>query len=147
MSVLFTDIMTVYNNYRDRDTGAESWNRSVIRGVQWTHNRRELSTRGGVQTETKVESITVDFQRNYGNKPYLPPQEYALLSTEESKKYWTLDSRGGTDMVVQGIVELEIGKEYTLSELKKDFQYAAVVGTVSDNRNRPRLKTIKLTGK
>ena len=91
MSVLFTDTMTVYNFHRDPETDEESWIRSVVKGVQWRHNKTDVTSSGGVQTESKVESITVDFQRGYGNKPYLEPQKFRKLPAEEAAGYWTLD--------------------------------------------------------
>lgn len=147
MSVLFTDIMTVYNYHRDPDTEKETWFRSVINGVQWSHNKTETTTSGNVQTESKVESITVDFQRSYGNKPYLPPTEYAKLTAEQAAGFWTLNSRSGQDVLVLGESDKEISRAYKLSDLLDDFQYAVTVTAVSDNRNRPRLKTIKVVGK
>lgn len=146
MSVLFTDIMTVYNYHRDPDTDQETWIRSVILGVQWSHNKTALTTVNGVQTETKVESITVDFQRGYGNKPYLEPQEYRKLMAEEAVKYWTLDAKSGHDKLVLGESDREIADGYRLTDLTDDNQYVVTVTAVSDNRNRPRLKTIKVIG-
>ena len=147
MSVLFTDTMTVYNYHRDPDTGQETWKRSVVRGVQWSHNKSEVTTTGGVQTESKVEKITVDFQREYGNKPYLPPQEYMKLPQEERGNFWTLDAKQGKDIMVLGVSEQEISRDYRIARLSEGFQYAVTVSAVSDNRNRPRLKHIKVTGK
>lgn len=147
MSVLFTDTMTVYNYHRDPDTEKETWLRSVVKGVQWSHNKTEVTTSGNVQTESKVESITIDFQRSYWNKPYLPPTEYAKLPEEEATNYWTLNAKTGQDVIVLGMSDKEISRTYKLSDLQKDFQYAVTVTAVSDNRNRPRLKTIKVVGK
>lgn len=147
MSVLFTDVMTVYNYHRDPETEKETWNRSVVRGVQWSHNKSEVTTSGSVQTENKVEKVTVDFQRKYGNKPYLPPQEYAKLPDEEREGFWTLDAKLGKDIMVFGVSEQEISREYRISRLSEDFQYVVTVTAVSDNRNRPRLKNIKVVGK
>lgn len=147
MSILFTDTMTVYNYHQDPDTEKETWFRSVIKGVQWSHNKTETTTSGNVQTESKVESITVDFQRSYGNKPYLPPTEYAKLTAEQAAGFWTLNSRSGQDVLVLGESDKEISWAYKLSDLLDDFQYAVTVTAVSDNRNRPRLKTIKVVGK
>lgn len=147
MSVLFTDTMTVYNYHRDPDTEKETWLRSVVKGVQWSHNKTEVTTSGNVQTESKVESITIDFQRSYGNKPYLLPTEYAKLPEEEAENYWTLNAKTGQDVIVLGVSDKEISRPYKLSDLQKDFQYAVTVTAVSDNRNRPRLKTIKVVGK
>lgn len=147
MSVLFTDTMTVYNYHRDSDTEKETWLRSVVKGVQWTHNKTEVVTSGNVQTETKVEGITVDFQRGYGNKPYLPPAEFSKLTEEEAKACWTLNAKAGQDVMVLGESDKEISRSYKLSDLLSDYQYAVIVTAVSDNRNRPRLKHIKAVGK
>ena len=147
MSVLFTDTMTVYNHRHDHDTEKDTWSRSVIRGVQWSHNKTEVSTSGGVQTEIKVESITIDFQRAYGNKPYLPPNEYRKLSADEVSDYWTLDAKCGQDVLVLGETEQDISRAYKIADLMKDFQYAVTVTAVSDNRNRKRLKHIKAVGR
>lgn len=147
MSVLFTDTMTVYNYHRDPDTEKETWLRSVVKGVQWSHNKTEVTTSGNVQTETKVESITIDFQRSYGNKPYLPPTEFSKLTAEEAAKYWTLNAKAGQDVLVLGESDKEISRSYKLTDLQDDFQYAVTVMAVSDNRNRPRLKTVKVVGK
>ena len=147
MSVLFTDTMTVYNHRQDPDTEKDTWSRSVIRGVQWSHNKTEVSTSGGVQTEIKVDSITIEFQRAYGNKPYLPPNEYRKLSADEVSDYWTLDAKCGQDVLVLGETEQDISRAYKIADLMKDFQYAVTVTAVSDNRNRPRLRHIKAVGK
>lgn len=147
MSVLFTDTMTVYNYLRDPDTEKGVWLRSVVKGVQWSHNKTEVVTTGNVQTESKVESVTIDFQRGYGNKPYLPPTEFAKLTAEEAKDYWTLNAKAGQDMIVLGKSDKEISRAYKLDDLQDDYQYAVLVMAVSDNRNRPRLKTIKVVGK
>lgn len=147
MSVLFTDTITVYNYSRDSDSEKEYWSRSVVHGVQWSHNKSEVSISGNTKTESKVESITIDFQRNHGNKPYLPPDEYKKLPEEEKNKYWTLDAKSGNDVLVLGEIEHEIGRQYRISELMKDYQYAVTVTAVSDNRNRPRLKHIKAVAK
>lgn len=147
MNILFTDTMTVYNYHRDPDTEKETWLRSVVKGVQWSHNKTEVTTSGNVQTETKVEKITIDFQRGYGNKPYLPPTEFSKLTAGEAKAYWTLNARAGQDVIVLGEAGKEISRSYKISDLQDDFQYVVTITAVSDNRNRPRLKTIKAVGK
>jgi len=144
MNTLFTDEMTVYNYHCDPETEEESWGRSVVKGVQWRHNKKELSITNGIQTETKVESITIDFMRRYGNKPYLSPNEYRKLSTDDCVKFWTLDAKSGQDVLVQGVSDKELSREYRLKNLQDDFQYVGTITAVSDNRSRPRLKHIKV---
>lgn len=146
MSVLFCDVATIYNYYESEDS-TEHWSRSVVKGVQWRHNRNEVSTSNGVQTENKVESITIDFGRRYGNKPYLQPVEYNRLADEERGNYWTLNAKSGKDIVVLGEATEEIGQDCRISELREHYQYVVTVTSVSDNRNMPRLKHIKVVAK
>lgn len=147
MSTLFRDTMTVYNYRKDKDTGEETWHRTVIRGVQWRHNRRELSASNNVQTVSRAESITIDFGHDYGNAEYIPPNEFKARQDGEIDGFWTLDISEGMDVLVLGVSEYEIGKDCRLSELAGFFQYTATVTAVSDNRNMPRLKHIKVVAK
>lgn len=144
MSVLFNETMTVYNF--SLEDGVETWRRTVVRGIQWRHRKKEVTVKDQTATESRVESITVDFQRSYGNKPYIEPDRYRKLSAEEKDRYWTLDDRTEKDVIVYGEQTEEISKEYRLSALMKDYQYAVTVNAVSDNRNRRGLKTIKVVG-
>ena len=93
-----------------------------------------------------MESITVDFQRSYGNMPYVSPDQYRKLTAEEKDNCWTLDDRTEKDVIVYGERTEEISREYRLSALMKEYQYAVTVREVSDNRNRRGLKTIKAVG-
>lgn len=141
----FTDTMTVYNYRREND--GEHWYRSVIQGVQWRHGKRRVTASDGVFTDEPEESITINFQWVYGeNKPFLSPQEYCALSAEQAAGYWTLDSRNGMDVVACGEVLQEVNADYGISRLRKDYP-AFVVMAVSDNRNRPRLKHIRVVAK
>ena len=58
----------------------------------------------------------------------------------------TLDAKSGQDKLVLGNSVREIADGYSLSDLAEDNQYVVTVTAVSDNRNRPRLKTIKVVG-
>lgn len=135
---LFTDTMTVYNSIN----GEEKWQRTVIKGVQWRHNEIKVSTSGGVQTEKKVESITIDFQKDYGRDKYVDYLEFDKL--EDKAGYWTLNGRDCMDIVVLGESTKELDENYKVSDLRNDFQYMGTVVSVSDNRNRDFLKHIKV---
>lgn len=145
MSVLFNETMTVYNFSLEED-GTEKWRRTVVRGIQWRHRKKEVTVKDQTATESRVESITVDFQRPYGNKPYIEPDQYRKLPAADKDQYWTLDDRTEKDVIVYGELTEEISKEYRLSALMKDHHYAVTVQAVSDNRNRRSLKTIKVVG-
>lgn len=144
MSVLFHETMTVYNF--SLENGVERWRRTVVRGIQWRHGKKEVTVKDQVATESRVESITIDFQRSYGNKPYVDPDCYRELTATEKDNCWTLDDRTEKDVVVYGERMEEISKDYRLSALMKDYQYAVTVKAVSDNRNRRGLKHIKVVG-
>lgn len=144
MSVLFNETMTVYNF--SLEDGVEKWRRTVIRGVQWRHRKKEVTVKDQVATESRVESITVDFQQSHGNRPYVNPDQYRKLPAAEKDRCWTLDDRTEKDVIVYGEQTEEISEEYRLSSLMKDYQYAETVKAVSDNRNRRGLKHIKVVG-
>lgn len=135
---LFTDTMTVYNSIN----GEEKWKRTVVKGVQWRHNKIEVSTSGGVQTEKKVESITIDFQKDYKREKYVDYIEFNKLVDKTG--YWTLNSRDCMDIVVLGECTKELDENYKVADLRSDFQYIGTVLSVSDNRNRNFLKHIKV---
>lgn len=117
----------------------------MVRGVQWTHGKRQVSVVNGIATESIVESVTIDFDRSHpGRLPYMEPLAYANLPREAAGKYWTLDQQSGMDYLVLGASDLDIKKP---AELRESFQYQGAVSSVSDNRNRPRLKTIKVVVK
>ncbi len=147
MNVLFRDTMTVYNYRKNKDSGEETWHRTVVKGVQWRHNRRELVTSHNVQELSVAERITIDFKRNYGNAQYISPDIFRQMQDTEIEDCWTLDASKGMDILVLGISDYEIGTDCKLSELSSLFQYAATVIAVSDNRHMPRLKHIKVVAK
>lgn len=104
-----------------------------------------VSADKGVFTDEPEESVTVDFTRTYQRNPlYVSPKEYASL--EDKGGFWTLNPADGTDFLVCGEVAQEIGDGYSISQLKKDFD-AYVIVSVSDNRNRNRLKHIRVVAK
>ncbi len=147
MNVLFRDTITVYNYRKNRDSGEEMWHRTVVRGVQWRHNRRELVLTNNVQGLAVAERITIDFAHDYGNDRYIPPHEFRQMQDTEIAGCWTLDASGGMDILVLGVSDYEIGADCRLSELSGLFQYTATVAAVSDNRDMPRLRNIKVVAK
>ena len=137
MSGLFNDVMTVYNHYMDNDV--DKWRRTVIHGVQWSHSKTQTSVSGGVQTESRVESITIDFSRNHWPDVYVLPNAYTgKVGT------WTLNAKNAMDVLVLGEITQEISGSYPVEKLREDYQYVGTVTSVSDNRNRSFLKSIKV---
>lgn len=145
MNVLFTDTMTVFNH--SGDEGQDSWKRTIIKGVQWRHSKKELTITKSVQTEDRVESVTIDFSRGYGRPPYVDPVRYQSLSSEERAGSWTLNSKNGLDIIALGEIPEEIASEDDIDSLRGKYPYVVLVSSVADNRNRPRLKHIRVVGK
>ena len=77
-------------------------------------------------------------------RKYLPKHEFRKLSDTEN--YWTLDDAGNLDVIVQGEVIAEIADEYRIKHLRADYD-CVTVAEVSDNRNKPLLKHIKVVCK
>lgn len=142
---LFKDTITVYNHRIDAKTGKDLWRRHVVNGVQWTHGKRHISIVNGIATENIVESITIDFDRKYADRnTYIEPLLYENIPEDEAGNFWTLDQQGGMDYIVLGETDYEPSR---MSELLNKFQYAGVIVSVSDHRNRPRLRHIKVVVK
>lgn len=134
---LFTDVITVFNHSTNQD-GGDIWKRTIIKGVQWTHAKLQTKTASGIQTETRVESLTIDFNHDYGNDAYTPSKSY-------TGNGWTLNSTDGLDIVVLGEITQDITDEYPLEKLFDTYEYVGKVTEVIDNRNRRFLRTIKVT--
>ena len=140
---IFTDVMTVFNHFLD-ENGKDCWKRTIVKGVQWRHNKKEVTMSGKVQNETLVESITIDFKRKYGNKEYIDPKAFAKLV--ERGEFWTLNSKDALDIVILGEITQDIKENYKFSNLKEEYDCRTVV-SVKDNRNRDYLKHIKVVAK
>ena len=135
--MLFTDTMTVYNHYTTAST--DKWNRTVIRGVQWRHNKVLTNVSQNLMSRDVVESITVDFKGAYvGNKTYVTPEAFKNLA--DKSDYWTLNT-DGLDVIVYGASTTEI------TTSPKDLSGRVTVREVADNRNRTFLKNIKVVAK
>ena len=77
----------------------------------------------------------------------MEPIQYGTLSAEERAVSWTLNSKNGLDIIALGEVSEEISSEDDIDSLRKKYPYVVVVSSVADNRNRPRLKHIRVVGK
>lgn len=148
--MLFTDVATIYNHYTtfstaSTDVDVDMWKRTVLKGVQWSHNKVQTSVNGEILTQNKVESITFDFGKDYGNDAYIDSIGFKALTDKSG--FWTLDNKDGLDVIVLGECDKEIGSNYAISDLANDNQYLGTVVEVSDNRNRTFLKNIKVIAK
>lgn len=133
----FTETMTVFNYIRE----TKSWQRSIIRGIQWSHDVRRVAISDGTVTYAREESISIDFMHDYGNPEYVEPQVFEALA--DKRGYWTLNCLDKKDVIVLGEAE-ECTEGSVMSFVRGKYAHFGNVTEVSDNRNRPRLKHIEV---
>ena len=130
--MLFTDTMTVYNHYTTAST--DKWQRTIVKGVQWRNNKVLTNVSGTTLSRKVVDSITIDFGHDYGNKAYVTPEEFKALA--DKSNVWTLDAEG-LDVLVYGECQTEV-------TTSPKMLGRVTVREVADNRNRTFLKNIKV---
>jgi hypothetical protein len=136
LSMLMSDTVTVYNyrSYQDGTAIKSRWDRTVLSGVQWKETaNRNVSSDGTSRMDYSVSIIIPANARAEDGKSYMRPDLYATLPLED-RDHWTLDFKQAKDVIVHGACEQEIGDQYAIAKLKKDYP-ACDIKAVSDNRN------------
>lgn len=134
--MLFTDTVTIYN-HSDGDNG-DLFIPHTVHNAQWRHSKDEITLNGNAATENKVESIT--FKDFAG---YVEPVEYIALSDSAKANYWTLNPEAG-DVVILGECSTSVTCGSDFDTIRESYQYVCTLLKVADNRNRDRLKCIKV---
>lgn len=115
MGVLFKNSdITIYNRYYDNSLGADRYQRTVIKGVNWQGKRNgTVSDKGLLLANSTL--IFVDKLDNY-----VSPKRFAKLFDEDRKKYFTF---APGDKIIKGEVDFEITgiKPYRLADLENKF--------------------------
>lgn len=134
---IFTDTITVYNHKSD-----DSYQRTVIRGVMYTKKREKAISSDGKVNIAVTVSITIPSTAKC-DREYVDKRQFRQI--EDTSAYWTLDEsgNGSSDIIVQGEVLQEIMDDYRPKHLKVDHDSVSVAG-VFDNRNKPRLRHVKV---
>lgn len=130
---MFADTVTIYNYYQD------TWQRTVIKGVQWTPSIVKTATNGKIDI-ANVVNITIPTTIQC-DKAYTTYKEYVKLLDVAS--YWTLNPADNQDIMILGDIEVDITDTYKLKNLRADYE-THTVKSVKDNRLRARLKNIKV---
>lgn len=127
---MFTDKMTVYNHYNN------GYNRHVVEHIMWRHVREQTVVSNNVISKENSEHITIDCSKV---RDYVPPTSY-------EGEGFTLNP-AAKDIVVEGIVDDEITKDFTVSMLLKKYAGSSgIVTSVTDSRKRL-LPIIKVVAK
>lgn len=143
---MFDAMITIFNYATDGD-GSESWNRSVVRGVQWMSKDRQTSAADGSLTHTREESLTIDFKRTYSENPeYVNPTEYEKLI--DKTDCYTLNAIDHHDYIFLGDISDETPKKITdsrkMTELLKQYDTCGIIISCIDNRHMRFLKHIRV---
>nr|DAW31466.1 MAG TPA: hypothetical protein [Caudoviricetes sp.] len=135
--MIFTDTITIYSYYKDN--GAEKWHRTVLKGVMWKRKRVQSVNIDGKLNIVDTVSITIPYRALY-----LPYKEFLLSSDRLS--HWTIETASNLSVAVLGECDKEIGDNYRLKDLKRDYSDVVTLKSLADNTNRDHLKNWKVIG-
>ena len=135
---LFTDTITLYNHKTD-----DTYQRTVIKGVQYRRKAEKTVISDGKINLADVVTVTIPDTAEC-SRQYVCKKDFR--NVKDTASYWTLDAGGNLDIIIQGEINQEITEEYRLKHLKADYD-CVTVASVADNRNRDRLKHIKVVCK
>lgn len=106
---------TVFNKRLDRETRADIWHKTYIRGVYW-------ESAGGVTTNSTTKTtqddslfMAVPDNADAGGKIYVSPTEYKAASPEAAFTF------APEDIVVKGIVPENIGDAISVADLQRKY--------------------------
>ena len=106
----------------------------------WRQTTTKTVSDGKLEVDDSI-SITIPYRNGY-----LPPKQYAKLPNDQMSQYWTLNSNDNLDVVVLGDIKADLTSDYTLTDLRKDYD-VYTVSAVSDNTLVEYLKHWKVTAK
>lgn len=126
MGVLFKNSdITIYNRYYDNSLGADRYQRTVIKGVNWQGKRNGTVGDKGLL----LADSTIIFLDKLDN--YISPKKFAKLEPLERDEYFTF---APGDKIVKGEVEFEITgiKPYRIADLENEFDYVIDIKSVNE---------------
>lgn len=113
--------LTVYNKSVDASTRAEVWSSYQITGVMWENCKAANVIRSGLLEADKV-AVYIPYARGAA---YLSPRVWQALSVKTG--YWTLQVG---DVIVRGLVNETIDADYTISDLKREYDDVMTIRSV-----------------
>ncbi len=113
--------ITVYNAHKNADK-TEIWNRTVIRGCEYKYSADKTVSGSGSIVFTQLLTAVVPMEADTDRKQYIDALSYEKLSDDETEKYFTFNPRNNHDMIVAGECDKEITKDYSITDLRKEFQ-------------------------
>lgn len=126
MAVLFKNAdITIYNKYFDDSSGADKYQRTVIKGVNWQGKRTGTVTDKGLL----LADSTLIFADKLDN--YISPKKFAKLDPLEREECFTF---APGDKIVKGEVEFEVtgGKPYRIANLESEFDDVITIKSINE---------------
>lgn len=126
MAVLLKNAdITIYNRYYDNSLGADRYQRTVIKGVNWQGKRTGTVTDKGLL----LADSTLIFADKLDN--YIRPKKFAKLEPLEREKYFTF---APGDKIVKGEVEFEVTgvKPYRIADLESEFDDVITIKSINE---------------
>lgn len=126
MAVLLKNAdITIYNRYYDNSLGADRYQRTTIKGVNWQGKRNGIvSDKGLLLADSTI--IFIDKLDNY-----ISPKKFAKLEPLERDEYFTF---APGDKIVKGEVEFEITgvKPYRVADLETEFDDVIDIKSINE---------------
>lgn len=126
MAVLFKNAdITIYNKYFDDSSGADKYQRTVIKGVNWQGKRTGTVTDKGLL----LADSTLIFADKLDN--YISPKKFAKLDPLEREECFTF---APGDKIVKGEVEFEVTgvKPYRIADLESEFDDVITIKSINE---------------
>lgn len=127
---------TLFNYFKDKETGKVTYRKTYLRGVFWDDVKQSNVLKSGLATVESV-LICIPFSVNADNKQYKSPKEYQKLTDVGKDNAFTFVANS-QDIIVKGIVDYEIDNtsSKTISEglmyLKNNYDSVMTISVVDE---------------
>lgn len=115
---MFEDCITIFNKKYDSTIRDYIYIRTYLIGVNIEKKKAVNVIKSGLENASSGTIYIPIEDLDSENKEYISPKKYNQLSTEEVKKYYTLQSG---DIVVNGIIDYTIDENNTITALKNNY--------------------------
>lgn len=126
--------ITVYNKYIDAATRSEKYQRAIVYNVVWQAVRAINRFKEQVQANTTL--ILIPFASGNG---YQEPRDWQV-----DRDGWTLQEG---DVIARGMISQDITTEYSVSDLRRDYDVIAVASVASMDEGSPNVQHWEVNGK
>ncbi len=132
---LAQEVITVFNQSLDEDTGYDIWTPTWIRGASWYSNVTSAVTNDGLIAADQYTIRIPTGVTTQNDRPYAKQGEYI------PGQNWTLKHG---DIIIKG---KETSTDLNPKQLREKYGEIVTIVSVTDNRRAPRAKHWRVVGK